>query len=161
ELAPVARRDVRQAVAWGLNRQRLVEDLGAYAVPERGFVRGEDGGGQAPGYDPERSRGYLEAARRYTGVPVEISVPRASARAAGLGSLTPALARASIQVDGAPRTRADWARAVMTRRGVMAALVPWRAPSADELDGLSAMLLNRGMRSGWGGNLGWYHPDSG
>ena len=161
ELAPVARRDVRQAVAGGVNRPRLVEDLGPFAMPERGFVRGEDGGGQAPGYDPAGARGFLEAAKQYTGVRVTIAVPRASALAAGLEALTPGLAKASIQVDGDSRSRADWERAAVRRRGAMALLVPWRAPSADDVDALAALLLNRGLRSGWGGNLGWYHPDPG
>lgn len=161
ELAPLARRDVRQAVAWGVNRQRLVEEFGAYTSPERGFARGEAGGGQAPGYDPARARQFLEAAKRYTGARVAVTVPRASAFAEGLEALTPGLARASIQVDGVPVARSDWARAALARRGALAILLPWQAPCADDLEGLSAMLLNRGLRSGWAGNLAWYHPDSG
>jgi ABC-type transport system substrate-binding protein len=160
ELAPLARRDVRRAVACGVNRQRLVEEFGSYAMPVRGFARGEDGGGQAPGYDPALARQFLEAAKQYTGVRVAVTVPRASALAAGLEAMTPALARASIQVDAVPRPLSDWTRAAIARRGAGAILVPWRAPSGDDLDGLSALLLNRGLRSGWGGNLGWYHPDS-
>ena len=160
ELAPLARRDVRQAVASGLNRQRLVEEFGSYTLPERGFAKGEDGGGQAPGYDPALARQFLEAAKQYTGVRVAVTVPRASTLAAGLEALTPALARASIQVDALPRPVSDWARAAIERRGAGAILVRWRAPSGDDLDGLAALLLNRGMRSGWGGNLGWYHPNS-
>jgi peptide/nickel transport system substrate-binding protein len=160
ELAPLARRDVRHAVACGMNRQRLVEEFGSYALPVRGFASGEEGGGQAPGYDPALARQFLEAAKQYTGVRVAVTVPRASSLAAGLEAMTPALARASIQVDALPRPVSDWARAAVERRGAGAILVPWRAPSGDDLDGLAAVLLNRGLRSGWGGNLGWYHPDS-
>jgi ABC-type transport system substrate-binding protein len=50
---------------------------------------------------------------------------------------------------------------VLDRRGSLAALVPWRAPAGDDLEGLASMLLNRGLATGWGGNLGWYHPGSG
>ena len=161
ELAPLARRDIRRAVTAGVNRQRLVEEFGRYALPVRGFARGEDGGGQAPGYDPALARQFLEAAKQYTGVRVAVMVPRSSTLAAGLEAMTPALARASIQVDAVPRPVSDWARAAIERRGAGAILVRWRAPSDDDLDGLAALLLNRGMRAGWGGNLGWYHPDAG
>ncbi|MEP7029099.1 MAG: ABC transporter substrate-binding protein [Candidatus Eisenbacteria bacterium] len=161
ELAPVAKRDVRQAVAWGLNRQRLVEEFGDYATPVRGFAHGDDGGGQAPGYDPARARQFLEAAKQYTGVRVAVTVPRASTFAAGLDALTTGLARASIQVDGVALPRSEWARAALARRGAQAILVPWQSPSRDDLDGLAALLLNRGLRSGWAGNVAWYHPDSG
>ena len=156
ELAPVARRDARRAVAWGINRQRLVEELGSYAAPARSFAGDEDAMGQAPGYDPVRARQFLEAAKYYTGIRIAVTVPRASALALGLEALTPALARGSIQVDAVARSTADWSRAVIERRGAMAVMVPWRAPADDDLSGLSAMLLNRGMASGWGGNLGWY-----
>ena len=161
ELAPVARRDARRAVAWGINRQRLVEELGSYATPARSFVGAEDATGQAPGYDPVRARQYLEAAKYYTGIRLAVTVPRASALAQGLEALTPALARGSIQVDAVPRSSAEWSRAVLERRGSLAAIVPWRAPADGDLDALAAMLLNRGMASGWGGNLGWYHPGPG
>ena len=161
ELAPLARRDIRRAVTAGVNRQRLVEEFGSYALPVRGFARGEDGGGQAPGYDPALARQFLEAAKQYTGVRIAVTVPRSSTLAAGLEAMTPALARASIQVDAVPRPVSDWARAAIERRGAGAILVRWRSPSDDDLDGLAALLLNRGMRAGWGGNLGWYHPGAG
>jgi ABC-type transport system substrate-binding protein len=161
ELAPLARRDARRAVAWGINRQRLVEELGDYAVPARAFADDEAAVGQAPGYDPIRARQFLEAAKYYTGIRIAVTVPRASALAAGLEALTPTLARASIQVDAVPRSTAEWSRAVLERRGSLAALVPWRSPAGDDLDGLAAMFVNRGLAAGWGGNLGWYHPDAG
>jgi hypothetical protein len=74
--------------------------------------------------------------------------------------LTPGLARASIQVDGVPLPTSQWSTAVITRRGISAAIVPWQAPSADDLDGLASMLLNRALGPEWGGNLAWYHPGS-
>lgn len=160
ELAPLARRDARRAVAWGLNRQRLVEELGGFAIPARGFDDREDLAGLAPGYDPVRARQFLEAAKYYTGIRIAVTVPRASTLAAGLEALTTALARASIQVDAVPRSTADWSGAVLVRRGASAALVPWQAPVDDDLEGLASMFLNRGLGSGWAGNLGWYHPDS-
>jgi ABC-type transport system substrate-binding protein len=159
ELAPLARRDSRRAAAWGTNRQRLAEELGPLAVPSRGFADDEAAAGQAPGYDPIRARQFLEAAKYYTGIRIAVTVPRGSALAAGLEALTPSLARASIQVDAVPVSTADWARAAIERRGSSAVLVPWQAPADDELEGLASMLLNRGLGSGWAGNLGWYRLD--
>ena len=156
ELAPVARRDARRAVAWGLNRQRLVEEFGDFIAPARSFADDEDAQGDAPGYDPVRARQYLEAAKYFTGIRVAVTVPRGSALAAGLESLTPGLARASIQVDAVPRPAGEWAEAALERRGAMAALVPWRAPARGDMDGLASMFLNRGLSGTWGGNLGWY-----
>jgi len=161
ELAPVARRDARRAVAWGINRQRLVEELGSYASPARSFAGDDDAPGQAPGYDPVRARQYLEAAKYYTGIRIAVTVPRASALSLGLEALAPALARGSIQVEAIPRSTSEWSRAVIERRGALAAIVPWRAPADDDLEGLAAMLLNRGLVSGWGGNLGWYRAGPG
>jgi hypothetical protein len=103
-----------------------------------------------------RARQYLEAAKYFTGIRLAVTVPRGSALAAGLESLTPGLARASIQVDAVPRPASEWARAALDRRGAMAALVPWRSPGRGDLDGLSALFLNRGLAGGWGGNLDWY-----
>ena len=156
ELAPVARRDARRAVAWGINRQRLVEEFGDFASPARGFTDDDDAQGDAPGYDPVRARQYLEAATYFTGIRVAVTVPRGSALAAGLEALTPGLARASIQVDAVPKPASEWARAALDRRGAMAALVPWRSPGRGDLDGLSSLFLNRGLAGGWGGNVGWY-----
>lgn len=161
ELAPLARRDARRGAAWGINRQRLVEELGAYAAPSRAFADREDAAGHAPGYDPVRARQFLEAAKYYTGIRIAVTVPRASKLAAGLEALTPSLARASIQVDGLPRSIAEWSSAVIERRGSAAALLPWQAPAADDLEGLASMFLNRGLASGWAGNVGWYRPDDG
>jgi len=156
ELAPVARRDARRAVAWGLNRQRLVEEFGDFAAPARSFADDEDAQGDAPGYDPVRARQYLEAAKYFTGIRLAVTVPRGSGLAAGLEALTPGLARASIQVDAVPKPAAEWARAALDRRGAMAMLVPWRAPARGDMDGLASLLLNRGLAGAWGGNLGWY-----
>ena len=89
-----------------------------------------------------------------------VTVQRASLEATALDALTPGLARASIQVDGVPVPTSQWSTAVISRRGISAAIVPWQAPSADDLDGLASMLLNRGLGPEWGGNLAWYHPGS-
>src|SRR6185295_866284 len=151
--APLARRDARHAVAWGVNRQRLSEDLGGFTQPARAFQPWGPGGSEAPGYDPDRARQFLEGAKYFTGIRVPVTVPRASLESAGLEALSPALARASIQVESTPLPAAAWERAALERRGSFAILMPWQAPARDGLDGVASMLLNRGLASGWGGNV--------
>jgi ABC-type transport system substrate-binding protein len=159
ELAPLARRDARRGVAQAVHRPRLPEELGDWLVPLRPFAR--EGAGEAPGYDPGQARLSFEAARYFTGIRMAVTVPRASAMAAGLEALAPALARGAVQVDPVAVPRGEWSRALLERRGLSAALVGWQAPSRDGLDDLAARLLNRGLRSGWGGNWSWYRPGPG
>lgn len=156
ELAPLARRDARRGVAMALHRPRLPEELGDWLTPVRGFAPGS--ATEAPGYDPGQARLSFEAAKYFTGVRVPVTVPRSGALAAGLDALAPALARGAVQVDPVARPRAAWSRAVVTRRGAAALLVPWQPASHDGLDELAARLLNRGLGPAWGGNWGWYRP---
>jgi ABC-type transport system substrate-binding protein len=169
ELAPLARRDARRAVAWGVNREHMVEQLGDRFAPERLFTApgpSPRGGGAmraaaAPGYDPAQSSFFLAAADAMSGIRMPVTVPRASLLAAGLEALTPGLARAGIQVDAVVTTGSAWETAALSRRGTQATLVPFRAVGDDPLEALAALLLNRGLGSGWAGNVAWYHPDTG
>ncbi len=156
ELAPLARRDARRGVALAIHRPRLPEELGGWLVPLRTFCA--DGDAMAPGYDPGQARLAFEAARFFTGVRAPVTVPRASALARGLEALAPSMARGAVQVDPVAVPRAAWEHALLSRRGMSAALVTWQAPTRDGLDDLAARLLNRGLESGWGGNWSWYHP---
>jgi ABC-type transport system substrate-binding protein len=165
ELAPLARRDARRAVAWGVNRERLAEQLGEGFTPERRLTARAPGAAgapvSAPGFDPAQAAYSLAAAEAVSGIRVAVTVPRASPLAAGLDALTAGLARAGIQVDGTVVSGAAWERATLARRGVLATLVPFRPVGDDPLQGIAALLLNRGLGSGWAGNFAWYHPDSG
>lgn len=156
ELAPLARRDARRGMAQAILRPRLTEELGPWVQPQRSFAA--EGLGEAPGYDPGAARLSFEAARYFTGVRIPITVPRAGALAAGVDALAPALARGAVQVEALMLPRSRWSQAVLSRRGFQAALVPWQAATRDGLDDLAARLLNRGLRSGWGGNWSGYHP---
>ncbi len=161
ELAPTARRDARRAVAFGVNRQVLFEELGPAVRPWRAIDTQAAGTGGSPGYDPTQSRAFLSAARYDAGIRLPVTVPRGSALSAALEALAPGLARGSIQVDDQALARGGWERALVTRRGMVATIVPWQPPSRDGLDGLASLLLNRGLGSGWAGNLAWYHPSAG
>jgi ABC-type transport system substrate-binding protein len=164
ELAPLARRDARRAVAWGMNRERLAEQLGPGFSPERRFSAHAPGEGgaiaTAPGFDPAQAALSLAAAEAVLGIRVPVTVPRASPFAAGLDALTPGLARAGIQVDAVVVTGSEWERRTLARRGVQATLLPIRPVGGDPLDALAALFVNRGLGSGWGGNFAWYHPDA-
>jgi len=166
ELFPVARRDARRAMAWGVNRERMIEQLGDRFVPERRFAAPRPGDGPAPvaiapGYDPGQANLELAAANAMSGIRVPITAPRATPLAAALDALAPALARANIQADPTLVPGADWERAALARRGAQALLLPFRAPCNDPFEAFAALLLNRGLRSGWAGNYAWYHPDLG
>ncbi len=166
ELFPLARRDARRAVAWGVNRERMVEQLGPWFAPERRFAPPRPGDGPAPaatapGYDPAQASVALADAEAMSGIRVPITVPRATPLAAALDALAPGLARANIQVDANPVPGADWERAALARRGAQAIVLPFRAPCDDPFEALAALLVNRGLRAGWAGNVAWYHPDAG
>ena len=146
-----------------MNRERLAEQLGPGFAPERRFSVHPPGEGgavaTAPGFDPAQATLSLAAAEAVLGIRVPVTVPRASPFAAGLDALTPGLARAGIQVDAVVVTGSEWERRTLARRGVQATLFPFRPVGDDPLDALAALLLNRGLGSGWGGNFAWYHPD--
>jgi len=162
ELAPTARREARRGIALAVNRARLAEALGPWVTPRRSFASSENAGGaEAPGYDPDRARVSLEAARYFTGIRVPVTVPRSGRLAAGLEALAPALASGAVQVDAVPEPRAAWSRAVIARRGLVATILPWEAPARDGLDEFAALLLDRGLGSGRGGNLAHYNPGPG
>jgi ABC-type transport system substrate-binding protein len=158
ELAPLARRDARRAMARGINRLRLSEELGPSVEPWRSFTSEETGTNSAPGYDPEDAKLWLQSAKYFAGVRVPVTVARGSAEARACDALATGAARASIQFDPQPVSRAAWTRAAVERRGARATILPFVAPAHDALDGLAALLLNRGLGSGWGGNWAWYRP---
>ena len=160
ELAPTARRDARRGIALAINRARLPEALGAGVTPWRAFTStAVTDAAEAPGYDPDGARVALEAARYFTGIRLPVIVPRATTIAAGLEAMAPALARGAVQVDAVPLPRDRWSLAVLARRGAVATIVPWEAPARDGLDELAALLLDRGLGSGRGGNM--VHSSSG
>jgi oligopeptide transport system substrate-binding protein len=160
ELAPLARRDARRAMARAVNRLRLSETLGAGFDPWREFT-GETGvPNAAPGYDPNEARYSLEAARYFAGIRVPVTVPRGTAEAAACEALAPAAARGSIQFEPQPVSRPAWVKAAAGRRGAQAVMLPWVAPANDDVDALAALLLNRGLGASWGGNWAWYHPSA-
>ncbi len=159
EVAPTARRDARRGIALALNRARLPEGLGSWVMPWRAFTSdATPGAAEAPGYDPDRARLSLEVARYFTGIRLPVSVPRASATAAGLEALAPALARGAVQLETVLLPRDRWSREAVTRRGAAATILPWQAPARDGIDELAALYLNRGMESGWGGSWARYRP---
>ncbi len=159
EIAPTARRDARRGIALALNRARLPEVLGPWVTPSRAFTSaGAPGAAEAPGYDPDRARVSLEAARYFTGIRLPVAVPRTTAAAAGLEALAPALARGAVQLETVVLPRERWSREMAARRATEATILPWQAPARDGMDELAALFLNRGLESGWGGNWARYRP---
>ena len=158
ELAPLARRDARRAMGRGVNRLPLIESLGPSVLPWRAFTLDGTSPNAAPGYDPADARLSLEAAKYFAGMRVVVTVPRGSAEAAACEALAPAAARASIQFEPKLVSRAAWTKAAIERRGAQALILPWVPPAKDGVDAIASLLLNRGLGSGWAGNMAWYRP---
>lgn len=161
ELAPVARRLARHAVARAVNRQRVVELLAPLASPWRDFAAGGPAASSAPGFDPMAAQAALEAAHYPRGIPLPIAVPRASLEAAAARSLVSDLGRASVYGEVQAEKREGFYRRLLARRGALASLVSWRCPTSDRLENLAELLLNRSLDETWGGNLFFYRTAGG
>jgi ABC-type transport system substrate-binding protein len=160
EIAPTARRLVRQAVARSVNRQRLLDLLGTRASPWRTFAPGlrespSRGGTLAPGFDPIAALADLEAARATRGVPLTVTVPRGSREFAVARAILGDMGRGGVYAETRSVPRSQARRALVERRQAMATMLWCRPPTSDPLDNLAEEMLNRGLDEKWEGNTGF------
>jgi ABC-type transport system substrate-binding protein len=153
ELAPTARQQARQAVARAVNRQRVVGLLLPLAAPWRGFVPDGPGSASAPGFDPAAAEAALESARLGRGIQLPVQVPRGTLEGATARGLVSDFGRAGVYGEVVGKPRPAYLRSLYARRGAVASLATWRAPTSDPLSNLAELLLNRSLDERWGGNL--------